>query len=155
MTFQIHALPMAPFQPLFDLSDQELKTKGACRVIADTNPGFPCRVSLQDAAPGETLILTNYRHLNGPTPYAASHAIYVRHSATQAQPKPDEVPTVLSSRLLSIRAFDANQMMQTADVVKGTTLAEALHRMFENPAITFIDIHNARQGCYAAKATRA
>lgn len=155
MPFQIHALPKAPFEPLFELSDQELKAQGACRVTADSNPGFPCRVSLQDAEPGETLILINYRHLNGPTPYAASHAIYVRRSATQAEPKPDEVPMVLSSRLLSIRAFDASQMMQDADVVQGTNLADALHQMFENPAVTFIDIHNARQGCFAAKATRA
>lgn len=68
MPFQIHALPKAPFETLFELSDQALKAQGACRVTADSNPGFPCRVSLQDAEPGETLILTNYRHLNGPTP---------------------------------------------------------------------------------------
>ena len=35
MTFRIHALPLAPFRPLFDLDDAALRAMGACRMIAD------------------------------------------------------------------------------------------------------------------------
>ena len=34
MTFQLHALPMEPFEHLFSLSDDELITRGARRVAS-------------------------------------------------------------------------------------------------------------------------
>ena len=155
MTFQIHALPMAPFAPLFALDDAALKAQGARRVIASASPGFPCRVSLRDADLGEELILVNHRHLAANSPYAACHAIYIRKDAQPARPAPGEIPEVLASRLLSLRAFDAEAMMQSAEVVEGRDLAPGLLRIFANPAIAEVHIHNAAPGCFAARATRA
>lgn len=154
MPFQIHALEAQQFAPLFALSDAELFERSARRVTVDANPGFPCRVSLTDAALGETVILLNFNHLTGATPYAASHAIHVREGAVQAKPQRGEVPLVLSRRLLSVRGFGADQMMIAADVIEGAELAARLPIMFADPAIMFVDIHNARQGCFAARATR-
>ena len=154
MPFQIHALEAQQFARLFALSDAELFERSARRVTVDANPGFPCRVSLTDAALGETVILLNFKHLIGATPYAASHAIYVREGAVQAKPQRGEVPLVLSRRLLSVRGFGADQMMIAADVIEGAELAARLPIMFADPAIMFVDIHNARQGCFAARATR-
>ena len=154
MTFQLHALPMEPFEHLFSLSDDELITRGARRVMADADHGFPCRISLQDANAGDELILVNYKHLDSNSPYDAAHAIYVRKDVKQAHPDPGEVPAVLSSRLLSVRGFDELRMMVDADVVEGTELCIKLKEMFSDPAISFVDIHNAKQGCFAAKATR-
>ena len=63
MTYRIKALPVEPFQPLFDLSDAELAAVGARRWTA-THAGLaPCRVSLQDADAGERLILPHPRML--------------------------------------------------------------------------------------------
>ena len=155
MTFQIHALPLAPFAPLFDLDDSALKAKGARRVTATATPGFPCRVSLEDAEVGEELILLNHRHLPGNSPYTASHAIYVRKDAQVATPLPGEVPEVLANRLLSLRAFDEDDMMQSADVVEGDRLAARLDHLFADPQIREVHIHNAAPGCFAARATRA
>ena len=45
MSFQIHALPPAQFEPLFVLSDSELTKSRAARMIVDEKPGYPCRVS--------------------------------------------------------------------------------------------------------------
>lgn len=89
------------------------------RVTADSEPDYPCRVSLEDAKVGEELILMNYQHLDGKTPYASSHAIYVRKDAQQAQMKPGQVPQVLSRRLLSIRGFNQQNLMIKADVIDG------------------------------------
>jgi hypothetical protein len=154
MPFQIHALPKTPFQDLFALSDADLQRHGMRRVIADTRPGFPCRVSLQDADIGEELLLLNYRHLDGNTPYAASHAIYVRKDAEEARPLPGEVPAVLERRLLSVRAFDDQNLMVAADVIDGKGLASVLDAFFADAAVAFIHVHNARQGCFAARVTR-
>ena len=155
MTFRITALDYTPFAHLFDLSDAELAAQEARRVTAQSSPGYPCRVSLQDAAVGETLILTNFRNLDTASPYAASHAIYVRQDAASADPRPGEIPDVLARRLLSVRGFDTAGMMQEADVVQGTALDAALSRVFTNADVAFVDIHNAKKGCFAARAVRA
>jgi Protein of unknown function (DUF1203) len=154
MTFQIHALPKTLFEDLFALPDADLEKMGMLRVRAESEPGYPCRVSLQDARVGEELILLNYQHLSGKSPYAASHAIYVRKDARQAQVKPGEVPEVLSSRLLSVRGFNRQQLMVEADVIDGQDLAAKLETLFSNIEVDIVHIHNAKQGCFAAKATR-
>jgi hypothetical protein len=155
MTFQIHPLDPAPYRPLFDLADDALHARRARRVIATSDPGFPCRVSLADAAIGETLLLVNHAHLSGMTPYAASHAVYVRQGVEAVAPAPGTVPEMLRHRLLSVRGFDAGQMMIEADVVEGSALGGRLDRLFDNAGIAFVHVHFARQGCFAAAVTRA
>ncbi len=154
MTFQIHALPPDGFAALFELTDVQLADRGSRRVIADEAGAFPCRVSLADADVGDELILTNYAHLDQRSPYRASHAVYIRKGVAQATPKPGEVPAALASRLLSLRAFGRDHMMTNADVVDGKALAHGLRDMFADPAVDYVHIHNAKQGCFAASATR-
>ena len=117
MSFHITGLPVSEFASLFALSDAELATRSAVRVMADRRPGFPCRVSLRDAEPGETLLLLNYEHLTVATPYRSRYAIYVRENAVEARLDVDEIPEVLQMRLLSVRAFDGTGMLIDADVV--------------------------------------
>jgi Protein of unknown function (DUF1203) len=155
MSFRIVALDPAPFRSLFALDATALAAACARRVVADVKPGFPCRVSLVDADPGETLILVNHQHLAGETPYRANHAIYLREHAVRAEPAPGEIPEVLRRRLLSLRAYDANDMMLDADVVDGVDAAAALTRMLADPSVAFVHLHNAKPGCYAARAERA
>ena len=154
MAFQISPLPEGEFAHLYTLTDTELEEQGAVRMQADTRPGFPCRVSLEDAGIGEDVILVNYEHLPVATPYRSSHAIFVRENAVQAEPFIDEVPESLRIRLLSIRAFDDAGMLRDADVVHGRELEAAIERLLENPAVDFLHIHNAKPGCYAARVDR-
>src|ERR1700757_4164813 len=84
--FTVRGLSPEPFQALFDLSDDELEKRRARRLIVDSKPGFPCRVSLQDAESGEEVILTNLVHLDSQSPFHSTHAIYVRKGATMAAP---------------------------------------------------------------------
>jgi hypothetical protein len=153
--FQIEGIPVARFAPLFGLPDEALSELGAVRRVADRKPGFPCRVSLMDAEPGESVLLVNFLHQPAATPYRARHAIYVREFAREARLAPQEVPEVLRSRLLSLRAFDAAGWLLEADVVDGQSLEPALIRLLEPPAIAYVHIHNAKPGCYAARAVRA
>jgi len=153
MAFQIHGLPAAPFQPLFALDDAALAAHQAVRRIADSSPGYPCRVSLRDAAPGETLVLAHFEHHAVASPFRASHAIYVREGAEPAVLAVGEVPVMLRSRLLSLRAFDAAGMLLEADVVDGRELDPVLDRMVQRAA--YVHIHFAKPGCYAARAIAA
>ena len=152
MTFQISALPADPFASLFALSDAELAARGARRRVVDESPGFPCRVSLCDAAVGETVILTHFEHHAVASPFRASHAIYVRQGAEQATPEPNEVPVMLRHRLLSLRAFDIDGMLVAADVVDGRELEPVLERLLADAA--YVHVHFAKPGCYAARVDR-
>src|SRR5262245_19292779 len=104
------------------MNDEQLRERGAVRRTVDASPGYPCRVSLVDAEIGERVILVNFEHQPANTPYRASHAVYVRENASQAQPKVGEIPEALRRRLLSVRAFDDEGMMLEADVVDGREL---------------------------------
>lgn len=155
MSFRISALPAASFSPLFALSDAELLLRGARRCVADSHPGFPCRVSLADAEVGATLLLVNYEHQPADTPYRATHAIFVRENAKQAQLEGGEIPESLQLRLLSVRAFDSTGMLLEADVVEGRNLEPVIERMFANAGVAYLHLHNAKPGCYAARVDRA
>ena len=155
MSFRIHALPPAPFRPLFDLDDAALAAMGARRMVADAPNAAPCRVSLADAEPGERLLLVNHRHLDVPaSPYRGEGPIFVREGAVQAAPAAGEVPDMLGRRLLSARAYDADWMMTDADVVEGRDLARRLESWFADPAVARVHLHTARRGCFMAAAER-
>jgi hypothetical protein len=153
--FRIEGLPPQRFAHLFRMGDDELGSIGAVRVTADSDFGFPCRITLEDAAPGETLILTNYEHQEAATPYRSSHAIYVRENAERPAVLKNEVPPMLAARLLSVRAFDASGMMVDADVTEGSALVPLIQRLFANPGAAYLHVHNARRGCFAARIDRA
>jgi hypothetical protein len=146
---------MDEFAQLFALDDAELEARGGKRYLADRIPGFPCRVSLEDAAPGESLVLIPFTHQPADSPYRASGPIFVREGARQASPCLGEVPGLLRLRLLSVRAYDSNSLMVDADVVDGKALEPAIERLFSDPRIAYLHVHFARPGCYACRVDRA
>ncbi|MEO1035518.1 MAG: DUF1203 domain-containing protein [Pseudomonadota bacterium] len=154
MSFQIEALPAESFAALFALSDDALQERHIARRTVDCAPGYPCRVSLVDASVGETVLLLNHTHLDVASPYRASHAIFVREQAETATPLPGEIPPALRLRLLSLRAFDENGYLLAADVVHGREVDTPLAAMIDDPRVAFVDIHNAKPGCFAARARR-
>ena len=154
MSFRISGLAAEPFAHWFDLDDDELRRRHARRVVANNKPGFPCRISLTDAEPGQDVLLINYEHLPADSPYRARHAIYIRSGETRYDAI-DGVPLMLRSRQLSVRAYNARQLMTAAEVVDGRELEAAIERLFADPAAQFLHVHFAAPGCYAALVTRA
>src|SRR5262245_52629497 len=131
MSFRITGLPAEKFANLFAMSDAELAAHNAVRRIADAKPGYPCRVSLTDAQPGQEVILTHFEHHAVATPYRASHAIYVR-AGEQTFDAVDTIPEQLRLRLLSVRAFDRSGMLVGADVVDGRELEPVITRLLDD-----------------------
>ena len=98
MSFQCSDLSAADFADLFALDDQTLAQRNIRRQTVDRNPGYPCRVSLQDAEVGEEVLLLPFTHQPAATPYRSGGAIFVRRGAATAQPLPGEVPHFLLHR---------------------------------------------------------
>jgi len=154
MPFRYMGLPCAAFEHIVRMSDAELAQIGAQRVVADEKPGFPCRVSLADAEPGERLVLFSYTHQNAATPYKASGPVFVRETARETYHS-DRVPPVFQAgRLLSARAYDAAGVMIDADVVPSDQLEPLLERLFAPSETDYIHVHYAKRGCFAARVER-
>ena len=154
MSFRVLGLEPEPFSRYFAMSDDELRMHGAVRVIADADH-LPCRVSLAHAAAGEELLLINYEHQPADSPYKSRHAIYVGHDSKRAFDEVDVVPEVILSRLVSVRAFDKDDMIVDADVVEGKDAAALFERLLANPQAAYLHVHNAKRGCYSARVERA
>lgn len=155
MAYRIEGLARAPFEPLFALPDAALADRGARRVVADRKPGFPCRISLEDAEIGERLILVNHVSQEAATPYRASHAIYVRELSAEPALFVDRLPAVLEGRPLSLRGFDRDGMLRGALLAMPGEADAKIRELFERPEIETIHAHNAAHGCFAAKIERS
>jgi hypothetical protein len=153
--FRISALPLDAFAPFFALSDAELAARGMRRMIAESKPGFPCRVSLVDAEVGERVLLLPYAHHAGPGPYRASGPVFAREAARQAQLGVNEVPESVRSRLLSVRGYDREGIMVGSDVTEGRSLEGVVSRLFSEERVDYLHLHNARAGCYSCRVDRA
>ena len=154
MSFRITGLPAEAFEHLYGKSASELADLGVERHIARSKPGFPDRVSLRDAEPGEAVLLLNHEHQSAPTPYRASHAIFVIEGERARFDAVDDVPPVLRVRMLSLRAFDARGAMLDADLTDGNDVEGLIARLFANPDVDYIHAHYAKRGCYAARIDR-
>jgi hypothetical protein len=155
MAFRIRGISPEPFRHLYGRDEGYLASHRVKRVMADESPGFPDRIELRDAKVGEALLLVNYEHHPAASPYRSSYAIFVLEGAEETYDRIDEVPDVLARRLLSLRGFSRDAMLLHADVLEGKMLQDAINAFFRNPDIDYLHVHNARQGCYAARIDRS
>ena len=153
MSFRIRGLSPAHFAPLFALDDAALAERRMRRVAVDAPHSAPCRVTLEDAAPGEQILLLPFAHHMAHSPYRASGPIFVREGV-QPFDRTDELPPVFAGRLLSVRAYDAEGLMTDADVVDSDPRA-LFDKFFEGPAVDYLHVHYARRGCYSCRVERA
>ncbi len=151
MTFTVSGLPIEAFQPLFGRPDAELASLGVLRHWIDAPRTAPCRITLEDAAPGESVLLLNHEHQGADTPYRSAHAIYVREAASETRSLAGEIPDSFIGRTLSLRAFDAGGMMVDADLCEGAEAQALIDRLLAAPGAAYVHAHTARRGCFLAR----
>jgi hypothetical protein len=155
MSFIVSGLPIETFAPLFGLGDAALAEHNALRRTAVAGERFPCRITLEDAPAGQSVLLLNYEHQPALSPYRSRYAIYVSEAARETRRLADELPSALRGRPIALRAFDANGMLVGMDLVLDDTVAETIERQFAEPAARYIHAHNPAAGCFAARIDRA
>lgn len=154
MTYRISGLDPARFASLVGRSDAELAALGAARRTVSAHPGFPCRICLDDAEPGTTVLLVNHVSVKE-GPYAASHAIFVGESQEAAALHQDLIPPALERRILSVRAFSSDHLLIDAALARPGEGDTAIRLLFANPEVDYIHVHYAIRGCFAAAVERA
>lgn len=153
--FKIAAINKDSHRHLFDLNNEDLSKIGALRTFVDSHPGYPCRVSLTDAEIGEEVILFPFEHHKTESPYQAKGPIYIKKNAVQANLQTNEIPKMLTHRLLSLRVYDKDAMMIAARTIEGKYLEKEIIGLFDNPEANYIHVHNAGPGCYNCLINRA
>src|SRR5690606_12456117 len=98
---------------------------------------------------GEAVLLVNYTHQPGETPYRQQGPIFIREGGQRFDARGRAAPA-LARRMLSLRGFDETHMMIEAELTPGAEAATVIARMFANPSTAYIHAHYAVRGCYAA-----
>jgi hypothetical protein len=153
MTYRIRGLDPQFFAVQLALDDAELARRRARREVAGEGY-FPCRVTLEDAKPGEALLLTHYAHHAVEGPYRNAFAIYVRANATEAADYIDSLPPVLRGRPIALRGYTATGDLHRAALALADDVEAQLGTLLADPQVAYIDAHNAIHGCFAARIER-
>jgi hypothetical protein len=154
MTYKISGLSPHAHAHLFDMDDAQLAAINARRVTATASKGFPCRVSLEDAQEGESLILFHYVSHDVATPYRSAYAVYIREMVNNAAIYLDETPPVFEGRPIALRAFDADGNLRNAGLALPGQADARIRELFEAEEIAYIHAHNAAHGCFSAAIER-
>jgi len=155
MSYIVSGLQSAPFAPLFGLDDHTLAERGIRRMTAPQDGLYPCRVTLADVPAGTNVLLLSYPHQPAHTPYRAEGPIFVTEGPADTVVARDEVPLMMVKRILSVRAYDADDMIVDADVVDGTEADALFRRYLARTEVAYLHVHLARRGCYAGRVDRA
>ena len=124
MTYIVTGIARETYASLFDLSDAELAARGARRVTAGADGGYPCRVSLEEARAGERLVLVNHASNAVEGPYLSAFAIFVRERAEQAG-RPGEAVGTVSALPTQPGLYRATDHLLKRRVIRQETLNEA------------------------------
>jgi hypothetical protein len=113
--FRVSGIPAHVIDELRHLSDDELKKYRSVRRLVAACLGFPCRVTLEDAEIGESVLLLNFEHLPGTSPYHSVGPIFVREVATETYSRINQIPEVLRvpGRLFSKLAASPSCLAET------------------------------------------
>ncbi len=152
--FIISGIKRHDVEKLFKLDEKELNAQGIVKLMVNEKPGFPCRVSLEDANIGEEILAFNYEHHKTISPYRSSGPVFVRLNADEARLRKNEIPKMLEHRYLSLRTYDSEGMMIAATTTKGRYLENSIQEIFENEKAQYIQVHNAKPGCYNCQIDR-
>ena len=89
------------------------------------------------------------------TPYRSAYAIYIREKAQRAAVYVDETPPVFEGRPLGLRGFGRDGNLKNALLALPGEADTKIRELLGDPAIAYIDAHNAAHGCFAARVDRA
>ncbi|SNR88025.1 MULTISPECIES: DUF1203 domain-containing protein [unclassified Azospirillum] len=154
MTYRVSGLSSDLFTPLFSLDDATLAAQGIRRVVTPSEGLIPCRITLADAPAGTTVLLLSFRHQPANSPYRAEGPIFVTQGPAPTCVVDDELPPMMAKRLLSVRAYNSDDLIVKADVVDGKEADGLLRHYLAQSDIAYLHVHFAKHGCYAGRVDR-
>lgn len=127
------------------------------RLVEVTAPvGFPCRVTLAWAQPGEKVLLFRHNPFNAASPYAERGPVFARPEGAPKILEIDELPAYIAVvPQVVVRGYDNTTSIAHAEVVPGCDCADAIKRAFANASVAYVHIRAAAYGCFQFRVDRA
>ncbi len=152
---RIEGLPTTVAERVRSQRADDHGNSGLQPILVDESPGYLCRHCLRDPNAGEMVYLFSYSPFIAPRPYRSVGPIFVHATVCDPYDRAGEVPKSLGHRLLSVRAYRSDDFLVAADVVQGRELEGMIERFFGQDHVAYVDIHNARPGCFVCRAHRS
>jgi uncharacterized protein DUF1203 len=146
--FTFHALPPTLAD---DARRAAIEQGRAVPVAGDGDGPYPVRCCLRDVEADEGVLLLSAQPMTAASPYAAPGPIYLHQHACAGYQPDGDVPEILQTRLLSVRAFDGAHMMTGTEVVQGAELESAAERLLAIANTAYLHVHFAGAGCFACR----
>jgi len=128
------------------------------RVEASEAGGYPCRLCLRFAKPGEMMLLGSYNLSRLRGIYWTPSPIFVHMEPCNRFESENEIaPIIGQGALVSVRAYDgADQCLyDLGQVCAGAEAHAPLERALDDPRTAFVNVHTARPGCLLSRIERA
>ena len=127
----------------------------AVRRFPGDETGLPCRHCLAESA-GQAAVLGSYRMARPQGIYWTPSPIFVHADSCPRYERRDEIPDIVRPRLVSLRAYDADQQViyGLGDVAEGRDCDGLLERCLADARTAFVNIHTARPGCFLCTVER-
>ncbi len=124
------------------------------RVRVEAQPGYPCRVSLEDAPVGTEVLLLSHSPFAGPSAYREVGPIFARPNAHPARLAPNELPAAVRARQVSVRAYDRREHMIDAVIAEGEDCGTTIQTFLADPSVAFVHLRAVATGCFLCRADR-
>jgi hypothetical protein len=125
-------------------------------VAVDRELAFPCRVCLEDAKAGESVLLFSYSPFPGPAPHRTVGPVFVHASRCTPFAPSARAPEMIRRRLVAFRAYDeAGTELIDCDVLEGAALEARVEKVLADRRVHRINVHLARAGCFACAIERS
>jgi hypothetical protein len=125
-------------------------------VEVDAPVGYPCRVTLEWAKPGERVLLFKHRPFSAPSPYAEEGPVFARMDAPAKVLPIDTLPDYVAIMpLVIVRAYDQRNAIACAEAVPGAACAEAIGKAFAREDVAYVHIRAGAYGCFQFRVDRA
>ena len=116
----------------------------------------PCRHCLDEARKDSAVLLISYGPLDRETPFAGRGPIFLCGEPCAAFSRSDEVPEIVATRRVNLRAYDSSGKMlyRHSRLAEGGEVQLHIGEILADEQVTEVHAHTALHGCYLCRFIR-
>lgn len=114
----------------------------------DHEGGSPCRHCLQNAKPGDELIVLSYSPWAESHPYREVGPIFIHANPCPRYEESSFPPEMLARRTFALRAYNREDTIADASLATEADFEEKIDALFSNEEVVNVHVRNAAYGCY-------
>ncbi len=142
-------------RPLLDQARAAAVAAGTAVIPADDDTPFPVRCCLSDETRADRVLLVSVQPPVADSPYTVRSPVYIHRDSCSGQAPAASAPEILTTRRLSLRAYDERHMITGSTVVEGVEVERAAAGLLDDERASYVHVHFAGPGCYACRIDRA